>query len=165
MKSISMWCYDDVINWEHFPRYRPFERGIHRSPVDSPHKGQWRGALMISLIWAWIKVWVNNREAGDLRRHRASYDVAVTICVLWLQMFGISGGLAADMIYIDMAVCLLIEMATFLWTLKYWYPFNLPNKNTCLGFMMYDPSQHSWVKINITIFLCYAWNTVDRHGL
>ena len=51
--------------------------GNHRSPVNSPHKGQWRGALMFSLICVWIKGWVNNREAGDLRRHRAQYDVIV----------------------------------------------------------------------------------------
>ena len=47
------------------------------SPVNFPHKGQWRGALIFSLIWAWINAWVNNREAGDLRRHRAHYDVIV----------------------------------------------------------------------------------------
>ena len=52
-----------------FPRYWPFVRGIHRSPVNSPHKGQWRGALMFSLICALINGRVNNREAGDLRRH------------------------------------------------------------------------------------------------
>ena len=57
--------HDDVIKWKHFPRYWPFVRGIHRSPVNSPHKGQWRGALMFSLICAWINGWVNNREAGD----------------------------------------------------------------------------------------------------
>ena len=60
-----------------FPRYWPFVRGIHRSPVNSPHKGQWRGALMFSLICVWINGWVNNREAGDLRRYRAHYDVNV----------------------------------------------------------------------------------------
>ena len=49
---------------------------IHRSPVISLHKGQWRGALML-LICIWINGWVNNREAGDLRRHRAHYDVTV----------------------------------------------------------------------------------------
>ena len=71
-----------------------FERGNHRWPVDSPPKGpvtrkmspfkdaimsqsQWRGALMFSLICAWIKYWVNNREAGDLRRHQAHYGVIV----------------------------------------------------------------------------------------
>ena len=36
--------HDDVIKWKHFPRYWPFVRGIHRSPVNSPHKGQWRRA-------------------------------------------------------------------------------------------------------------------------
>ena len=46
-------------------------------PVKSPHKGQWRGALMFSLICVWINGWVNNREAGDLRRHRGHYDVNV----------------------------------------------------------------------------------------
>ena len=48
-------------------------------PVNSPHKGQWRGALMFSLIWAWINDWINNREAGDLRRNRAHYDVIIMI--------------------------------------------------------------------------------------
>ena len=73
---IKTW-HDDIIKWKHFPRYWPFVRGIHRSPVNSPHKGQWRGALMFSLICIWINGWVNNREAGDLRRHRAHYDVIV----------------------------------------------------------------------------------------
>ena len=67
----------DVIKWQHFPRYWPFVRGIHQSPVNSPHKGQWCGALMFSLICAWINCWVYNREAGDFRRHRAQYDVIV----------------------------------------------------------------------------------------
>ena len=68
-------CCIDVIRWKHFPRYWPFVRGIHRSPVNSPHKGQWRGALMFSLICVWIHGWVYNREAGDLRRYPAHYDV------------------------------------------------------------------------------------------
>ena len=50
---------------ETFSRYWPFVRGIHRSPVNSPHKGQWRGAFMFSMICAWINRWVNNRETGD----------------------------------------------------------------------------------------------------
>ena len=53
--------HDDVIKWKHFPRYWPFVRGIHRSPVSSPHEGQWRRALMFSLICVWINRWVNNR--------------------------------------------------------------------------------------------------------
>ena len=52
-----------------------FVRGIHQSPVNSPHKGQWRGTLMFSLIWARTNSWANNGDAGDLRRHSAQYDV------------------------------------------------------------------------------------------
>ena len=74
---------DDVIKWKHFPRYWPFVRGIHRSPVNSPHKGQRRGALVFSLISVWINCSVNNREAVDLRRHRAHYDVIVMLLLLF----------------------------------------------------------------------------------
>ena len=52
--------------------------GNHRSSVNSTHKGQWRGALMFSVICSWINGLVNNREAGDLRRHRPHYDVNAT---------------------------------------------------------------------------------------
>ena len=65
--------HDDVIKWKHFPRYCPFVRGIHWS--NFPHKGQWRGVLLFSLICAWTNGWANNRDAGDLRRNRAHYDV------------------------------------------------------------------------------------------
>ena len=78
----TVWCtwyHDDVIKWNHFPRNWPFVRGIHRFPVNSPHNGQWRGALMFSLICVWTNDCVNNREAGDLRRYRAHYDVIVMI--------------------------------------------------------------------------------------
>ena len=70
--------HDDVIKWKHFPRYWPFVRGIHRSPLNSPHKGQWRGALIFSLICAWINDWVNNRGAGD-------WDTIVLIMTSWLH--------------------------------------------------------------------------------
>ena len=74
--------HDDVIEWKHFPRYWPFVRGIHRSPVNSPHKGQWRGALMFCLTRVWINSWVNNCEAGDLRRYLAHCDVIVMFCLM-----------------------------------------------------------------------------------
>ena len=76
----SVSSHDDVIKWKHFPRYWPFVWRIHRSPMISPHKGQRRGALMFSLICVWINGWVNNGEAGDLRRYRAHYDVTVMRC-------------------------------------------------------------------------------------
>ena len=66
-------------SWKHFQHHWPFVQGIHRSPVNSSHKGQWRRALMFSLICAWINDWVNNSKAGDLRCHRAHYDVIVMV--------------------------------------------------------------------------------------
>ena len=84
--SLISTSYDDVTNWKPFSRYWPFERGIHRSPVNFPHKAQWCGALMFSLICVWINGWVNNGEAGDLRRYRALYDVIVMIYMLWKIM-------------------------------------------------------------------------------
>ena len=69
--------HDDVIKWKHFPRYWPFVRGIHRSPVNSPHKGQWRGALIFFFDLCLNKRSSKNREVGDLRRYRAHNDVTV----------------------------------------------------------------------------------------
>ena len=77
-----MWSpvhHDDVIKWNHFPRYWPFVLGIHRSPMNSPHKGQWRRALRFSLICTRINGWVNNGEAGDLRCYRVHYEVTMMI--------------------------------------------------------------------------------------
>ena len=58
---------------------------IPRLPVNSLQKGQWRGALMFSMICAGINGWVNNRRADTLRHHRDHYDVTVMIyiCTLW----------------------------------------------------------------------------------
>ena len=55
--SCSHGPHDDVTKCKHFPRYWPFVWGIHRSQVNSPHKGQWRGALMFPLICAWTNTW------------------------------------------------------------------------------------------------------------
>ena len=82
--KIIQTIHDGVIKWKYFPRYWPFVRGIHRSSVNSPHKGQWRGAVMFSLICVWINGWVNNREAGDLRRHRTHCDVIVMLLFVML---------------------------------------------------------------------------------
>ena len=77
-----IWVYIyDAIKWKHFPRYWPFVRGIHRSPVKSLHKGQWHGALMFFFfIYAWTNSWANDGDAGELRRHLVYYDVIV-MCV------------------------------------------------------------------------------------
>ena len=72
-----MGYHDDVIKSKHFLCYWPFVRGLHWSLEDSPHKGQWHRALMFSLICAWTNGWVNNRNAGDLRRHCTHCDITV----------------------------------------------------------------------------------------
>ena len=69
--------HDNVIKWKHFPHYWPFVGGIHRSPMNFPHKGQWRRALMFPLICAWTNNWVNSWDTGDLRCHWVHYDVTV----------------------------------------------------------------------------------------
>ena len=79
--SLALSWHDDVIKWKLFLRYWPFVRGIHRSAVNSPHKGWWHGALMFSFICVWNNSWVNNGDAGDFRRLRAHYDVIVMIAV------------------------------------------------------------------------------------
>ena len=83
------WCWpghDDVIKWKHFPRYWHFVRGIHWSPVDSPHKGQWREALMFSLIWT--NSLTNTQTGGDLRRHHSYYDVTAMNRIKWCTFAG-----------------------------------------------------------------------------
>ena len=70
----------------------PATAGIHRSPVNSPHTDQWCGALMISLISAWTGSWVNNQDAGDLRRHHAHNDVTVMWCQIVIQWSGAAMG-------------------------------------------------------------------------
>ena len=71
----------DISWWRHqmetFSALLALCAGNSPVPVNSPHKGQWRGSFMFSLIWTWTNGWVNNRNAGDLRRNRAHYDVTV----------------------------------------------------------------------------------------
>ena len=60
---------DDVIKWRHFLRYWPFVRGIHRSPVDSPHKGQWHGPL---IYFVYSTVYLH----ADQRKYKSSASLA-----------------------------------------------------------------------------------------
>ena len=87
------WDYiHDVIKWKHFLCCWPLVWGIYRSPMNSPHKGQWRGALMFSFICNWINIWVNNLEAGGLRHHRAHYDMSVMIYGICQHTFSVWKG-------------------------------------------------------------------------
>ena len=80
----AWWCHQ----MENFPRYWPFAKGnrrspgIHRSPVNSPHKGQWREVLCF--LWSAPEqtVETNNRDAGDLRRHREVQVVHISRVII-----------------------------------------------------------------------------------
>ena len=81
---------DDVIQWKHFPRYWPFVRGIHRSAVNSQHKGQWHGALIFSLICALNKRlrkqplgWLFGASSRSFWRHCNACDKCCTDCDHW----------------------------------------------------------------------------------
>ena len=73
LKSISWWRHP----MQKFSALLALCAG--NSPVtgEFPVQSQW--ALMFSLICAWTNGWVNNREVGDMRRHRTHYDVTVMI--------------------------------------------------------------------------------------
>ena len=100
----SIFVHDDVIKWKHFLRYWLFVRGIHRSPVNSNHKGQWRGALMFYFICRWTNGWANHRDAGDLRRHRTHYGVTVMVDVRWRNNFRHWGAPTRNIIYHTLAL-------------------------------------------------------------
>ena len=97
--------HDDDIKWKHFLHYWLFVQGILRSPVNSPHKGQWCRALMLSLICALMNNgWVNNREAGDLRCHHAHCDVIVMPYDYMQPVTYLSGSQIAQM-FPDNSIC------------------------------------------------------------
>ena len=71
--TISWWCHQ----METFSTLLSFYVGNSSATSEFPHKGQWHGALMFSLICSWINGWVNNWDASDLIGHHAYYDVTV----------------------------------------------------------------------------------------
>ena len=71
-----------------FPAYSILSSAVPLDCGNSLHKGQWRGALIFSLICARINGWVNIDEAGDLRRHRAHCDVTVMVLKSHEILFG-----------------------------------------------------------------------------
>ena len=82
--------YSDVIIMKKFPHHWPFVWGIYKSPLNSSHKGRWRGALLFSLFCTWTNGYVNNQYVGDSRRHRAHCGVTVMDLIgpLWYQKLG-----------------------------------------------------------------------------
>ena len=85
---ILLWLYCQILADRHqmgtFSALLALCEGNSPVTVNSPHTGQWRGALMFSLICAWTSGWVNNRDTGDLTGHWDHYDVTNYPYSLWL---------------------------------------------------------------------------------
>ena len=83
--------HDDVIWWRH--HMETFSALLVICEGNPPVTGgRWCGTLMFSLI-----CWANNRNVGDLRRHRAHYDVTIMItwkCYPFHRSFGLCGFLS-----------------------------------------------------------------------
>ena len=116
MKKLS---HDDVIKWKHFPRYWLFLRGIHRSPVNSPYKGQWRGALMFfnlhpnKRLSKHSRGWWFETPLSPLWRHRNENDTLEAtyfVCTPWYS-------------HLDMKVPFDIENPSMQFFPVYWFTF------------------------------------------
>ena len=114
-------------------------------PGNSPQKGQWRRVLMFSLICVWINGWVN-RQVGDLRRHRANYDVSVMWnCIMIMVMWPIP-------------IPLLLIWWPLVWPGKLiWYMTRSPTTKTYLQELL-DTVRTSNIKSNHAKFIVISWS-------
>ena len=106
--------------WRH-EIHCPFVRGIRRWPVDSPHKGQWRGDLIFSLMCASTNDWANSRYAGDLTRHGSHCDVTIMRCWLHDLSTNLCFGLERDICVMLHSSCpSFVMVQSALWLLMVW---------------------------------------------
>ena len=94
----------NVIKWRYFPRYWPVVLGIHRSPVNSPHKGQWRGTLVCVFFDLRLNKRLSKRDTGELRRHSAHYDAlynwpACQLALYWQTRYDWSSRVTQDILH------------------------------------------------------------------
>ena len=73
-------CHDDVMTWNRFPHYWPFLRGIHRSPVDSPHKGPAIRSFRVYLL-------LQQRSYRWFKKPYALFDVTVMLLYLFREAY------------------------------------------------------------------------------
>ena len=134
--------------WRHQTRYWPFVRGIHRWPVISPHKGLWRGALTFSLICAWTCGLTNHRDASDLRRHYAHYNVTVMESTIYHKLRHINA-----FILILYFICICDRRGTLLKGIRriLYYKYVIPHMRLL--------SQKLLIKLS---FETVAWKGVNR---
>ena len=66
-----------IVTIEHIPNKDHIPLQWRHNDHDGVSNHQPDDCFAVSLICTWINGWVNNRETGDLKRHRAHYDVIV----------------------------------------------------------------------------------------
>ena len=136
--------YDDVVKWKHFPHYWPFLRGIHRSLVNSPHKGQWRKALMF-----FFYLHLNKRLSKQSRRWWFEMPSRSLWCHCNIPLWVLSPLRHIDIInHTDLNIAVLIQASKFQiectcpsgkWIVK----ITCPNVSfTCLKYI--KPMQLMW---------------------
>ena len=90
--------------WRH--QMEPFSVLLAICARNSPVPGEFPAQRPVTrsfdvfFIYVWINGCVNNREAGDLRRHRAHYDVIVMLCmntVMWNMKIAIKDVIKGEM--------------------------------------------------------------------
>ena len=120
-------------------------------PVNSPHRGQWRVALMFSLICAGIKDWVNNREAGDLRRLRGHYYVNVmnknVLLTLTSMCLYIYMHIDPYVLYIFICICICVIFILF-----NWFHYLCPRRTWSLA--LYFGKQYCTKIVHCYLFPC-----------
>ena len=134
--------------------------GNSPDPGEFPHKGQWRGALMFSLICVWINGWVNNHEAGDLWRHLAHYDVTLMTCPVVRNPSAPWCNLRALFIYGTGNSSVSIKAYLH-------FPRHLPQEGSLTGYKSHlNEHQHiNWfnlIKGNQCLMYCFFWRAATQ---
>ena len=117
---------------------------------------------MFSLICAWMKAWVNNGEADDLRRHRAHYDINIMIrsydidCVRKVDSqhswWRTSTTFAFSVLYIDRMLSLYIPGRRR----------GLPHRLCCIIVEMQKCFYVFFNKFNGTMIKTFTWHILHR---
>ena len=146
--------HDDVIKWKHFPRYWPFVRGIHRW---IPRTKASDAELWCFLCSAWINGWVNYHEAGDLRRHRARYEVTIMCTIVLLSSSLTNWPLGGSSSFNSIIIIQNSVLRTCFELALRWMPQNLAHERSPLVQTM------AWCRLATSHYLSQCWPRFCRH--
>ena len=109
---------------EHFPHYWSFVRGIPKAS----------DAKIWCFLWSvWTNVWANNRDAAELRRDRAHYDVtemcdadqtiAIDQNMAWSQAFLLCSSFSFTVGNIGFKTLMWVSFSDIHWKNSCWFRF------------------------------------------